>query len=56
MSPKRKRRKTSDGEAVSEDDEAGDSGYTGLDLGHQLIRAGKSKDLLIKFLKVCPIS
>ena len=52
MSPKRKRRKTDEGAANLGGEEIDLDDSTDTDLGQQLIRAGKSKDLLIKLLKV----
>ena len=51
MSPKRKRRKTDDDIAAFGDD-TWDERDGSDSLGHQLLHAGKSKDLLIKLLKV----
>lgn len=51
MSPKRKRRKTDEAEASGKDIDIGDHSDN---FGHQLLHAGKSKDLLIKLLKVEP--
>lgn len=53
MSPKRKRRKTDEGAAILGEEELDLDESVDDDLGQQLLRAGKSKDLLIKLLKVC---